>query len=84
MGVTIIRNYKEVRKSVHSLIRYYEVRLETVDGIQTCEYSFMAEAMPEPELQNMNDSIVVLYAIRSCAGGSYEWRYFDHRLLLPG
>ena len=47
VGVTIIRNYKE----------HYEVRLETVDGIQTCEYSFMAESMPEPELQNMNDSI---------------------------
>lgn len=30
-----------------------------MDGIQTCEYSFVAESMPEPELQNMNDSIVV-------------------------
>ncbi|KAK8821742.1 hypothetical protein WA556_002189 [Blastocystis sp. ATCC 50177/Nand II] len=64
--VTLIRNYNA----------HYEVRLEKVDGIETCEYSFMGESMPEPNLHVVKDSIGEIMNDGSVTNG---YSYQDQR-----
>ena len=58
------------------------MRLEKVDGIETCEYSFMGESMPEPNLRVVKDSIVFAVHIVDRIGRNHERRVGDERLFL--
>lgn len=48
------------------------MRLEKVDGIETCEYSFMGESMPEPNLHVVKDSIVFAIHTVDRVGRNHE------------